>query len=233
MVAYHAISGGFLLAEVVRRATGSTIREVLEKEIRAPLGVRWLQYGVLPGDVERVARNAFTGPPPFPPIKQMLTRALGRDVREIVEMSNDPRFLTGIIPSGNVISTAHDFSAFLQCLLDDGTFDGARVFDSRTIQHMRNEASYREIDLTLFIPFRYGLGPMLGDDPIGVFGPKTARAFGHVGLSNIFPWADPDREISVAFFTTGKPILSLHAVRLVQLLGAINSAFPRSGAPVQ
>ena len=40
MVAYHAISGGFVLAEVVHRASGSTIREVLEKEIREPLGVR-------------------------------------------------------------------------------------------------------------------------------------------------------------------------------------------------
>ena len=148
-------------------------------------------------------------------------------------MSNDPRFLMSIVPSGNVITTALDFSAFLQCLLDDGSFGGVQVFEPRTIHHMRNEVSYREIDRTLFLPFRYGLGPMLGDDPVGVFGPNTARAFGHVGLSNIFPWADPDREISVAFFTTGKPLVSLHAVRLMQLLGVINSAFPRSGATVQ
>ncbi len=233
MVAYHAISGGFVLAEVVHRATGKTIQEVLEQEIRVPLGVRWLRYGVEPEDVERVAVNAFTGPPTFPPLKQMLIRTLGRDIREIVEMSNDPRFLTGIIPSANVITTAFDFSAFLQCLLDGGVFEGTRVFDARTVDHMRNEASYRQIDLTLFVPFRYGLGPMLGDDPVGIFGPRTARAFGHLGLSNVFPWADPDREISVAMFTTGKPIMSLHAVRLVQLISAINSEFPRTGPDVR
>lgn len=232
MVAYHAISGGFVLAEVVRRATGTTIREVLEKEIRVPLGIRWLRYGVKPEEVEQVAVNVFTGPPPFGPIKQMLLRTLGRDVREIVEMSNDPRFLTGIVPSGNVITTAHDLTVFLQCLLDGGLSGDVRVFDADTVHHMCNEASYRTVDLTLFIPFRYGLGPMLGDDPIGVFGPKTAHAFGHVGLSNIFPWADPDREISVALLTTGKPILSLHAVRLLQLIGTINNAFPRTGPDV-
>ena len=69
---------------------------------------------------------------------------------------------------------------------------------------------------------------MLGDDPVGIFGPSTARAFGHVGLSNIFPWADPEREISVAFLTTGKPIISTHAIRLIQLLWTINRVFPKA-----
>jgi CubicO group peptidase (beta-lactamase class C family) len=230
LVAYHAISGGFVLAEVVRRAAGRTIRDVLRTEIREPLGVRWLHYGVAPEDVDRVAPNAFTGPPPPPPLRRLLARALGRPLREIVSLSNDPRFLTGIIPSGNVISTAEDFSAFLQCMLQEGRYRDTRIFEPRTIRHALGEASYREIDLTLMMPLRYGLGPMLGDDPIGIFGPHTARAFGHVGLSNIFPWADPEREISVALFTTGKPILSAHALRLVKLLTTINRVFPKTGA---
>ena len=230
IVSYHAISTGFVLAEVVRRVTGSSIREVLEKEIRQPLGLRWMHYGVEPSQLELVAENALTGPPAPPPVSTMLTRALGKPLSEIVEISNDPRFVTGIIPSANLETTAEDFSAFLQCMLDDGEYNGVRVFHPRTIRHALNEASYREIDLTLFLPLRYGLGPMLGDAPIGIFGPNTERAFGHLGLSNIFPWADPTRGIAVALITTGKPILSLHTVRLVQILGAINRAFPRRDA---
>jgi CubicO group peptidase (beta-lactamase class C family) len=228
LVAYHAISGGFILAEVVRRATGSSIREVLDKEIRQPLGLEWFHYGVQAEDVHRVALNAFTGPPPPPPVRPMLKRALGRPLAEIVEMSNDPRFLTGIVPSGNLITTARDLSAFLECMLREGELDGRRVFQPATIRHALNEASYRNLDLTLFVPLRFGLGPMLGDAPLGIFGRNTSRAFGHLGLSNIFPWADPEREISVALLTTGKPVLSLHAIRLVQLLGAIGAAFPRT-----
>jgi CubicO group peptidase (beta-lactamase class C family) len=227
LVAYHAISGGFVLGEVVRRATGTSIREVLEKEIREPLRLGWLHYGVKPEDVHQVAENAFTGPPPPPPAGKMLSRALGRTLPEIVEISNDPRFLTGIVPSGNVITTAHDLSAFLECMRRNGELDGVRIWEPRTIHHALNEASYRNVDLTLFMPLRFGLGPMLGDSPIGIFGRDTAKAFGHVGLTNIFPWADPEREISVALLTTGKPVLSLHAVRLVQLLGAIGTAFPK------
>lgn len=227
LVSYHAISGGFVLGEVVKRATGASIREFLEKEVREPLGLRWLHFGVPPEAVDQVARNAFTGPPPPPPLRQLLERALVLPMRQIVEFSNDPRFLTGIVPAANVHTTAEDLSAFLQCMLDGGELDGVRIFQPQTIEHALNEASYREIDLTLLAPIRYGLGPMLGDDPIGIFGPHTGRAFGHLGLSNVFPWADPDREIAVAFLTSGKPILSLHAVRLVQLIAAINRIFAR------
>jgi CubicO group peptidase (beta-lactamase class C family) len=227
LVSYHAISTGFVLAELVRRVTGASIRDVLEKEIRKPLGLRWLHFGVAADQVALVARNAVTGPPPPPPVRQMLTRALGKPLAEVVALSNDPRFLMGVIPSGNLETTAEDLSAFLQCMLDEGEYHGVRVFDRRTIRHALNEASYREVDLTLFLPLRYALGPMLGDDPVGVFGPDTEHAFGHLGLSNIFPWADPRREIAVALLTTGKPILSLHTLRLVQLLVAINRVFPR------
>ncbi len=226
-VAYHAISTGFVFAEVVRRITGQTIREVLQKEFREPLGLEWLHYGVAPEDVERVAQNAATGPPIPYPMARMLERALGRPWTDIIDMSNDPRFLTGIVPAGCLLTTARDLSAFLQCMLNDGELDGARVFEPRTIHHALNEASYRKIDMTLFMPLRYGLGPMLGDDPIGIFGPNSRHAFGHVGLSNVFPWADADRDIAVTLITTGKAIVSPHVIPLWQLLSTIGRVFPR------
>ena len=58
------------------------------------------------------------------------------------------------------------------------------------------------IDRTLLIPMRYALGPMLGSNPVGLFGPMTGQAFGHLGFSNILCWADPERDISV-LLTTG------------------------------
>jgi CubicO group peptidase (beta-lactamase class C family) len=51
-LAYHAVSGGFILAEVVRRATGRDIREVLAEEILQPLGFRWTNYGVAEADLD-------------------------------------------------------------------------------------------------------------------------------------------------------------------------------------
>ncbi|MBW2242478.1 MAG: beta-lactamase family protein [Deltaproteobacteria bacterium] len=232
LVAYHAISGGFVLGEVVRQVTGKTIREFLAAEICEPLGLRWMNYGVGEADLDKVAINARTGPPAPPGVAGLLRRALGKSIDEVVELSNDPRFLRGIIPAGNVVSNARELTTFLQCLLNDGSVGDVRIFEPRTVRHALTEQSYREIDLTLLMPLRYGLGPMLGDDPVGLFGPSTGRAFGHLGFSNIIPWADPARKISVALLTSGKPIVSTHVVRLFQLLGAINSAFPRQDRPL-
>src|SRR5207247_1919042 len=93
-LAYHAVTGGFILGEVVRRVTGKTIRTVLDEEVRRPLGFRWLSYGVPPADVGQVAVNYFTGPPPLPPLSTILGRALGVEFRRAIAMANDPRFLT-------------------------------------------------------------------------------------------------------------------------------------------
>jgi CubicO group peptidase (beta-lactamase class C family) len=222
LVQYHAVSGGFVLAEVVRRASGVGLDTWLEREICQPLGFRWMRYGVRPEEIPLVARDAVTGPPPPPPFGLVLRRALGASIPELVKLTRDPRFLTGLVPSANVVSNAFELCSFYECLLREGELDGVRVFDPRTVRHATNEQSYREIDLTLFIPLRYGSGLMLGDRPVGLFGQNTPRAFGHLGFTNIFGWADPAREISVAIVNSGKPIASLHVVRLFQLLYEIN-----------
>ena len=129
LVQYHAVSGGFVLAEVVRRATGDDIRTVLEREIAKPLGFRWMSYGVRPRDLPLVASDAVTGPPVPPPLSIMLRRALGASIQDVIALAKDPRFLTGIVPSANVVSNAWELCAFYECLLREGELDGVRVFD--------------------------------------------------------------------------------------------------------
>jgi CubicO group peptidase (beta-lactamase class C family) len=227
MLAYHAVSGGFVLAEVVRRATGDDIRTVLEKRIAAPLGFRWFRYGVAHADLPQVVQDALTGPPVFPPISRVLTNALGLPLPEIVKLCNDPRYLTGIVPSANVVTTAAELSAFYQCLLDEGKLGAVRIFEPRTVRHATAEVSYLELDLTLGLPIRYGLGFMLGGKGPNLFGYDNPQAFGHVGFANTFGWADPQRRLAVALMASGKPVISTHAVRLVQLLVEIGRAFPK------
>lgn len=230
LLAYHAVSGGFVLAEVVRRATGADIRAVLEREIVGPLGYRWMRYGVAPDDLPLVAQDAVTGPPVPYPGSAILRNALGADLETVVALSNDARFLTGIVPSANVVSNAAELCAFYQCLLDGGEQDGVRVFDPRTIRHATSEAAWWEFDLTLGLPIRYGLGFMLGSRGVSLFGADNENAFGHIGFTNVFSWADPDRALAVALCTNGKPVVSLHAVRLLQWLREVGRAFPHVAA---
>lgn len=229
-LAYHAVSGGFVLGEVIRRVTGEDPRTVLAKEIREPLGLRWLSYGVDRADEERVAVDALTGVPPVPPIAQLFARALGAPVERVLELAHDPRFLRHPIPAANVVTNARDLCSFFECLRRDGELDGVRVFEPRTVRRATTEQSFWEADLTLGIPIRYGLGFMLGGRWLSLFGPDTPHAFGHLGFTNVVAWADPDRELAAALITSGKPILDVEMVRLLQLLATIGRELPRTAA---
>jgi CubicO group peptidase (beta-lactamase class C family) len=229
-LAYHAVTGGYILAEVVKRAAGKDMRELMAEKISRPLGLDWMGCGVAADQVGAVAQNALTGFPILPPMKQLLKRALGLSMKKAVEFSNDPKFLTSIIPAANVCTTADEVSRFYQCMLRSGEWQGTQVFEPRTVRHATAEQSYWEFDLTIGFPIRYSLGFMLGNSLIGPLGGDNPHAFGHMGLSNIFTWADPERGISVALLTTGKAIISPHIIPLMRLINEINDVFAREFA---
>ena len=56
-VGYHAYTFGYILGEVVRRATGKRISQVLREEVAGPLGVAdELWFGMPPSEHHRLAR---------------------------------------------------------------------------------------------------------------------------------------------------------------------------------
>ncbi len=206
-LAYHAISGGYIVGEIIHRVTGKPIREVLAEEILDPLGFRWTNYGVDPADVSAVATSHCTGAPVVPPISNLLKRALGVSVGDATRLSNKPEFLTTTIPAGNTVTTANELSRFFELMRAGGELDGVRIFEPRTLRRALTEQSYLEIDFTLGFPTRFSLGMMLGARVLSIFGPDTELAFGHLGFTNIIGWADPQRALSAAVITSGKPIL--------------------------
>ncbi len=226
-LAYHAVSGGFIVAEIVKRTTGKTIREFLAEEVLDPLGFRWGNYGVAAKDVENVGLSYVTGPPALPPLSTMLKRALGVSTDEVVEKSNDPRFLTGTIPAANVVTNANELSRFFELLRAGGELDGVRVFEPRTLRRAVTEQSFREPDLTLGFPQRYSLGLMLGAKYVTLWGPDTELAFGHLGYTNVLGWADPERGISAALMTSGKPLLYAEIYDLWNLVRKIGVECPK------
>ena len=221
-LAYHAVTGGFILDAIVRRVTGQGMDYLLHKAIAEPLGFEYLSYG-LPADKHALAaKNRFTGlGVPFP-FSRLIQRALGMPMRDAVHASNDPRWLSAVVPSGNVMATADDLARFFQMLLAGGTLDGVTVLQPRTVRRMLVESAYFEPDLTMGLAVRYGQGVMLGALPFSLFGPDTSRAFGHYGLVNIVAWADPERDLSVGLLTSGKAIIANQLPAFLGLLRAIS-----------
>lgn len=222
-LAYHAITGGFVLGEIVKRVTGKPVRTFLREEIQAPLGLRWMNYGVAARDVPKVARNYLTGPPLLPPLSTLMERALGLPMSDLVAVSNDPRFLTAVVPAGNIVATANEMSRFYQLLLAGGTLDGVTIFEPRTIRRAVREHSYLEFDMTLVLPLRYAMGFMLGGRTLSLYGPDTDAAFGHLGFTNVITWADPERQISGALMTSGKPLIYPEIYYLHDLMWTIDA----------
>ena len=229
-LAYHAITGGFILGEIVRRVTGKNIRTVVDEELCKPMGWRWMNFGVRQRDIDKVARSYFTGFPLVRPLRGIVHSMLGVDFQDAVELSNDPRYMMGVLPAANLMATADELCEFYQLLLEGGSLRGVEIFDPRTVWRAISEQSYGELDFTLGVPIRYGMGFMLGGEYLSLYGFDSRHAFGHLGLTNIVSWADPQRHISACVMTSGKPVLYPEMHRAFGLMYAIAGACPRDEA---
>ncbi len=225
--AYHAITGGFILGELVRRTAGVDIQTFLRKELREPLGFDALAYGVPPTRLDQVAAEAFTGPVPTWPHKNLIEKSLGLTMHELVACANDPRFRTNVVPSGNIIATPEEVSRYFELLLRGGALDGKRIFSEETVARAVSPVVRGQIDRTIMLPVPYSMGFMLGSSLVGFYGPRAAHAFGHLGFTNVLGWADPERDISCAFLNTGKPLLSAKFVFWLDIMRVISQRVPR------
>lgn len=225
-VAYHALSAGYIFGRIIEQVTGMSVREFLRETIAEPMGMRFFNFGLPEQDRSLAAMNYSTGFKPFGPVNMFIKSVLGGPLEMAVDMTNDPRFMETICPAGNIYSTAEEASRFFQMLLNGGQYEGKQIFQPMTIKRAILECGRPEIDRTLLLPMRYSMGMMLGNNPVGMYGPMTRKAYGHLGLSNIFCWADPERDTSVALLTTGKALLGPHLPALGMLLAATSFQCP-------
>jgi len=221
-MAYHAITAGYVFHEIIKRVTDMDLRQFMAENIQKPLNFKYFNYGVPENERHNVALNYFTGLPMVFPLNVIVKRSLTVSWEEVVHLSNDPRFMETIIPSANLVATADEMSRFFQLMLNGGELDNVRIFDPITIRRAISNTDTLQLDNTMMVPMRYSAGMMLGYSPFGLYGPFTQQAFGHIGFMNIFCWADPERDISVALLNTGKALAGTHLMSLIKLLCTIS-----------
>lgn len=225
--AYHALTGGYILGELIERVTGQSLRQFLHNVIEKPMGLDYFNYGLRPELRDQVAVNYATGLYPGLGTDTYLNHVLGGGLKLAVDITNDPRFMETICPAGNIYTNAEQAGRFFDMLLNGGMYQDKQIFSAKTVFRATLPSSGVNFDHSLLIPMRYALGPMLGSNPIGLFGPMTGQAFGHLGFSNIFCWADPARDISVSFLTSGKSVVGTHIPALANVLYQISTQCPR------
>ena len=162
------------------------------------------------------------------PLAAVFRKAIGGTVHEIIPFTNEPLFLTSVIPSSNLISTAEELSRFAEIWRGGGELDGVRVLEPETLRAATTQCRRLRPDVaTGLLPLRWGTGYMLGSRRFGPFGLDAPAAFGHTGLVNIAVWADPERDLAAGVISSGKPGADPEAKRYTGLLDTITAQIPR------
>lgn len=144
--AYHILSYGFILGELIQRVTGSDLRSVLRAELLDPLGLADTHLG-LPAPLWQ---------------RHVPVRAAGAGGRARALVFNRRAIRQAVIPAATVSSTARDLARFYQMLLQGGELDGVRVLSPAAIAQASRPSSDGQADRLLHLPVRWSQGFQLG-----------------------------------------------------------------------
>jgi CubicO group peptidase (beta-lactamase class C family) len=200
---YHATTFGFVLGEIVRRATGKTLSAHLREAISRPLGVEdEIHFGVPSHLLQRVARlvppddpdapDDPDDPASLPEPGSPLDRAMPRGVVPDADYANRPDVLTADIPSQGTMS-ARGVARMYAALL--GHVEGVPLVSPRRLAAMAAVAC-TGMDEVMGFPSSsaFGYGPAR---PGGVPA-RPGSAFGMVGMNGTAAYADIDSGVAVA-----------------------------------
>ena len=193
-IGYHALTFGFVLGELVRRATGRTLAAALREEIAAPLGIAdELHFGVPPQLLARVARQGPDGAAPPPPAPgSPLDRAIPSGVQPTAAFANRPDVLRADVPSQGTMS-ARAVARMYAALL--GHIDGIELVSPHRLATMATP-TVSGTDQVVGIPAASALGysPV---QPGGVES-RPGSTFGMIGSNGSAAYADIDSGVAVA-----------------------------------
>jgi len=206
---YHSNTYGFLVGELVRRASGKTVGAYLRDEVTGPLGAD-VSFGVPPREHERIAAFVWNGQLPYAGV-DLATLPDEAALRYCAYFNppgvsgesgwvNTPAWRMAEIPSANGHATARGiarvYTALLAALASRG-LDGCRTLIARDVlEHALVEQS-SGYDLVLDRPSRFGLGFQL-TQPERPMGPNP-RAFGHFGSGGALGFCDPDADVAFGY----------------------------------
>jgi CubicO group peptidase (beta-lactamase class C family) len=203
---------------LVEEASGQKLDAYCREHIFAPLGMIDTGFAAPP---EQRARQAV--------VHQRETD--GSLTPQPLETPIEREFLAG---GGGLYSTASDYLAFLEALLEDGAVRGQQILKSETVALMGENhigglqagilktnapAMTNDVDLFPGQPVRWGLGYMLTPEtgPNG----RSAGSVTWAGLFNTYYWLDPVKRVAGLIMTQ---ILPFADGPTVALYGAFERA---------
>lgn len=222
-VGYHAYTFGYILGEVIRRATGNRISEVLREEVAGPLGIADQIYFGMPLDEQpRLARLEDAPPDPqmaaamaSMPADLPMFKAAPMSLMPTAQLGNRSDILAADIPAGGKTSAAAIARLYAALL---GEVDGVRLIPAARLAEA-TAISSSGVDQVFGMPTTWGLGFSIGLP--GSNPQETPTVFGIGGVGGSFAYGD--RSNGVAFGLTKNRISHDFATagRLIQLVNEL------------
>jgi CubicO group peptidase (beta-lactamase class C family) len=187
-IGYHAVTFGYIVGEIVRRATGKPISQILQEEVAAPLGVtEELFLGVPESELARLARleeaegnqEMFATMPEDSPIFK-----LGPPECTTAAYGNRADVLTADIPAGGTV-TARAVARMYAALL--GEVGGVRLMSPERLREV-SAVAMSGVDQIFGFPSSWGLGYSIGRFLSDAH--ETRHVFGVGGVGGSHAYAD-------------------------------------------
>ena len=200
---YHVNTYGFLVGEVLRRATGKSVGQLISETIATPLGAE-IYLGTPTHLHSRIADYEWPNDP-FPEAEPA-----GLDDEQLLQFNTyyNPSGLSGAgvvntapwrlaeMPSTNVHASARAISTLYTSLAHGGTHNNVSLLPQEVLNTASSEVSYGD-DRILHRTSRFGHGFQLPIPERG-FGPNV-ESFGHFGAGGSVGFCDSVAKVGFGY----------------------------------
>jgi CubicO group peptidase (beta-lactamase class C family) len=203
-MAYHALTYGWLVDELVLRVTGTELSELVGAEISEPLGLRF-SYGAADSDVVSPSLRPLEGSAHASVVRAYAPSAPGGLVLGIKEdngifgvarVATSPSFLAASQPAVNGVTDARSLARLYGVIACGGDHGGGRLLAPATL---RDAIAVQRVgsDVLTGDKLAFGWGLLrYGDAGFPGF---PSEAVGHPGLGGSLAFADPQRRVGFAY----------------------------------
>jgi CubicO group peptidase (beta-lactamase class C family) len=218
---YHAITYGWLVGEVIRRVTGMTVDEAVQREIVEPLGLDGMRIGLPVGERDRVADLLIDDDAERRMLKLFHRMERSERYRPLVHallvddffgVARTHRIHDGEIPAANGVFTARSLARMYAALATPDAFDGPPLVSPDTLTEATTIQTTAR-DVVIGFPMRWRLGYHLAATTAGI----VPDGFGHFGFGGSGAWGDPESGLAVALVVNqvaGTPVGDTRTLRI-------------------
>ena len=221
---YHALTYGWLVGEVIRRVTGLTVDEAVQREIAEPLGLDGLRVG-LPEPERHRAADLLMSPAAISRLERLAMWLEKRDrYRPFVEALVVDEFLAlamtddihaSEVPAANGVFTARSLARMYAAIATPEDFDEPPLLSPETTA-LATEIQTQARDSVIGFNMRWRLGYHMAATTAGVL----PNGFGHFGFGGSGAWGDPDTGLAVGFVVNAVAGTPFGDIRFLRLGGA-------------